>query len=313
MIRNISTRRHNGFTLIELLVVIAIIAILIALLVPAVQKVREAAARSQCTNNLKQWGIAMQGYHDAYKKFPLGSRINPRQTWVMYLWPHIDQSQLTTGLDYLTQHFYTPPCTIAGTMNGMCGVRVAMYYCPSDNPGKDQSNDPNYPRVRGNYVVNWGNITYQTAPVAGVGRAPFAMLDANRTPQTTRIAHITDGTSNTVLMSEYLMGWTLLDQDWRGDIHNDDGVFRFHTLNPPNSSTPDQINASFLTQTGDPLMPAVAIGNNVQRNAARSRHAGGVNACLCDGTVRWVTNSIQPTVWQALGTINGGEITPGDF
>src|SRR5262245_23719278 len=83
--------RRRGFTLIELLVVIAIIAILIGLLVPAVQKVREASARTQCTNNIKQFAIAMHAYHDVNKKLTLGSCGTPRQTWVMYLWPFIDQ------------------------------------------------------------------------------------------------------------------------------------------------------------------------------------------------------------------------------
>src|SRR5262249_52728164 len=154
-----------AFTLIELLVVIAIIAILIGLLVPAVQKVREAAARAQCQNNLKQWGLAMHAYHDAYKKLPLGSRSGPRQTWVMHPWPLIEQSVLTQEIPTpATQQLYLPPATINnGTLDGLTGAKVPLYYCPSDD-GSDLTNHPQYCRRRGNYVVNWGNSRYGQNP-----------------------------------------------------------------------------------------------------------------------------------------------------
>ena len=131
--------RVKGFTLIELLVVIAIIAILIALLVPAVQKVRSAAAVLQCKNNLHQWAIAMHNYHDVKKELPFGSNSNPRQTYVMYLWPYIDQQPLASENNYANP-FYEPPATIDNSMSGLCGQVLALYYCPSDNEGHDQSN-----------------------------------------------------------------------------------------------------------------------------------------------------------------------------
>ncbi len=295
---------RSAFTLIELLVVIAIIAILIALLVPAVQKVREAAARTQCQNNLKQWALATHNFHDTYKQFPIGSRNNPRQTWVMHLWAYIEQTALSSQ-NNLNLPFYVPPGTIPNTMNGLCGQVLTLYNCPSDT-GADQD-QTYYARVRGNYVVNWGNVLYDTAP-AGI-YAPFAHNNGSRsTPRTTKVVNITDGTSNTLLMAEYLKAWSRQDNDWRGDIHNDDGVFRFHTINTPNSTAADVVN--WAVQTGDPLMPVSTAGS--QHNTARSRHSGGVNAALCDGSVRFIANTVSLATWQALGTMNGGDIL-GDF
>jgi prepilin-type processing-associated H-X9-DG protein len=290
-----------------LLVVIAIIAILIALLVPAVQKVREAAARLQCSNNLHQWAIAMQSYHDANKKLPFGSRNNPRQTFVMYLWPYIDQEPLASNNDY-TVGFWQAPGTINNSMAGLCGQYVPLYYCPSDlGVGHDQDNlSDTYPRTRGNYVVNWGNAYYDTPPPS-IGSAPFAHLNGSRsTPRTTTMVQITDGTSNTLLMSEFLRAWSEQDNDWRGDIHNDDGVFRFHTFTTPNSSIPDE--TGWFVANSDPLMPVTA--GSPEFNAARSRHPGGVNAAFCDGSVRFIVNTVSQSTWQALGTIDGNE-TPG--
>jgi prepilin-type N-terminal cleavage/methylation domain-containing protein/prepilin-type processing-associated H-X9-DG protein len=308
-----STSRSKGFTLIELLVVIAIIAILIALLVPAVQKVRASAARTQCLNNLHQWALAMHAYHSANKHLPLGSTSSPRQTWVMYLWAYVDQAPLATKND-LTQPFYEPPGTISNSMNGLCGEAVALYYCPLDlGIGHDQDNlSDTYPRRRGNYVVNWGNAEYYGLP-ATAGDAPFGLLGGNpANPMVVKMSRITDGTSSTLLMSEYLRAWSTADNDWRGDIHNDQGVFRFHTLLTPNTSTPDQIDSGWFQATGDPLMPATTASGN-EYNAARSRHQGGVNVAFCDGSVRWISNNVSLTTWEALGTMNGNDLPGNDY
>lgn len=305
--------QRRAFTLVELLVVIAIIGVLVALLLPAIQAAREAARRAQCVNKLKQWGLAMQMYHDSNKHLPAGATspadVNdpkPRQTWVMRLWPYIEQNNLDSRND-LAVDFYLPPVTILGTLDGLGGQYVDLYYCPSDS-GSDQTVG-DYQRRRGNYVVNWGTAkygqVYREDRVAGI--APFSHVDGRITNERmSKLSEITDGTSNTLMMAEYLMALSPEDNDWRGDIHNDQGVFRFHTLQTPNSSAPDVIASGWYQEANDPKMPATA--GNAQENAARSRHVGGVNALRCDSSVEFYSDDVALNVWQALGTMNGGEV-----
>ena len=310
--------RNKGFTLVELLVVIAIIGILVGLLLPAVQAAREAARRMQCSNHLKQWALAFHTFHDANRKFPKGSsngNTERRQTWVMYVWPYVEQSNLANLTNY-KEHFYLPPNTIpmaqasGNGLTGTTGRRVPIYLCPSDNGTIDQDDHPNYQRTRGNYVVNWGNVWYgqpDNSSPPPPNKAPFFNTNGNRSlPGKVTFGSISDGTSNTLLMSEYLLAKSRQDNDWRGDIHNDDGIFRFHTLLTPNTSSPDIIQNGWYQVTGDPRMPA-ATGTQ-QRNAARSRHTGGVNAARCDGSIGFVSNSVDLITWQAMGSMDGGEV-----
>src|SRR5262245_3935086 len=222
-----SDKPRSGFTLIELLVVIAIIAILIGLLVPAVQQVRESANRTTCQNNLKQWGLAFHSYHDAYKKFPEGNRNNPRRVWVVLVWPFVEQGTMYVQFDQ-TQHFYLPPNTYTSTLNGIYAKPAPLYYCPSDRPGALWQGDI-YWRSRGNYVINWGNMTVpfnanDPAQSPALGIAPFGYKD-NKTasqPRSTRVGDISDGTSNSMLMSEVIQALNDTDYDIRGDMLNDD-------------------------------------------------------------------------------------------
>jgi prepilin-type processing-associated H-X9-DG protein len=307
---------------VELLVVIAIIAVLIGLLLPAVQQVRSAAARAKCANNLKQWGLAMHNYHSDHGSLPFGAQTGsyptppPRQTWVMYLWAYIDQPGLAERNE-LTQPFYMFPGTVSGTMQGLCAQPVPQYDCPMDvYAGADQTNATDgYDRVRGSYVVNWGPTFMYSEPAPGK-QGPFFQINGNPAePGYTSFEQITDGTSNTLMMSECLRAKTLNDQDWRGDIHNDGGQFNFMTFYGPNSGSPgvaggpDQEDSSFCTQNGDPLMPVSCMPSNAEQLfSARSRHPGGVNASMCDGSVHFISNSITLVLWQDLSTVSGGEV-----
>jgi prepilin-type N-terminal cleavage/methylation domain-containing protein/prepilin-type processing-associated H-X9-DG protein len=311
--------RHSAFTLIELLVVIAIIAILIGLLLPAVQKVREAAARAKCQNNLKQWGLAMHNHHDATGKLPYGSRAvgTNRQSWAPPLWPYIEQDNLFRMYN-LNAGFYLPPNTITNTFNGPTGKPVATYYCPSDRSPANAQGDQ-YWRVRGSYAVNWGPVPFQTVPSTPLplGPAPFGFNDYFTRSQAreTKLTGITDGTSNTMLLSEKIMHPQDNVFDHRGDFLNDDGGGNiFTTLDTPNAGIDAMKFPQYCTPAPQlPCTTATGSGSRfAMKQSARSRHTGGVNVVLGDGSVRFVRDSIPLAAWQALSTMSGGEVIDGN-
>lgn len=294
-------RRRLGFTLIELLVVIAIIAVLVALLLPAVQQAREAARRSQCRNNLKQWGLAMHNYEEINRMLPFASTNNRRHTFVVSLWPQLDQLALFDKYDFNT-HFYLPPNTVTNSLSGVIANRLPIYSCPSDREGIWQGDA--YWRARGSYVVSWGDRTrpWTTTPT---NKAAFGWTNDNiANPQSTRFRDFTDGLSNCLLMAEILMAKTDTAYDMRGDFLNDDGNFsnhQFMTINTPNGG----VDVNICVVTNDAAMPCIAGAN--KHATARSRHVGGVHALFGDGVVRLVGDNVDLATWRSLSTIDGSE------
>lgn len=334
-------RVRLGFTLVELLVVIAIIGILVGLLLPAVQAAREAARRMQCSNNLKQIGLAVHNYLDSNKEtFPAGSWHGVHGTWLVGILPFIEQ----VAMRNLYQNFggvesfrtggvrYGSPVNLPVTTKQM-----STYTCPSDSITASPS------IISGvtfhNYVANYGNTTRGRLSPYGVtssgtpnvwGGAPFIEYiapntgnwanyyswihcDQSKLKFKVKLAEITDGTSNTLAFSECVQA---RDGDlsgfawWGGGAH-------FETLLAPNTSQPDVVEQSCATGTArNPLNPPCIVrdpasGNVVttgaETRAARSRHVGGVQCTLVDGSVRFVSSSIALDIWRAMGSGSGGE------
>ncbi|HVX63981.1 MAG TPA: DUF1559 domain-containing protein [Pirellulales bacterium] len=292
--------RRAAFTLVELLVVIAIIGILIALLLPAVQAAREAARRSQCLNNIKQWGLGMQMYHDNCKRLPNASYWNKRTTFVEGIWPFVEQTALAQRYNSALP-FYLPPNTVTNSDAGAVTKQVPIYYCPSDRPGALWKGDA-YWRARGNYMLNFGPVQLFTAKSG----APFGWETctgfSSYTPFQVTFGQITDGLSKTMLMGEVRLSRYDTDHDARGDFINDQGQHWFMTVNTPNAGID---YSSMGCVNDDPTMPCGNNGN--QLGSARSKHPGGVQVLLADGSGHFVNDSINLYIWRALSTIAGNE------
>ena len=314
-------RSRSGFTLIELLVVIAIIAVLVALLLPAVQQARESSRRAQCKNNLKQIGLALHNYHDAFLRFPPAS-VTSISTQARIL-PYLEQTALYNSIDFNVG--YNDPSNQAALARD-----IAVYRCPTDTDKL-----PGALGGRINYCTNTGTGIIYGLPGATAGStnygmpAPEGIFFKN---SGVRIADITDGTSHTAAISERIMG----------DGSNGISTPRSDTYRPGTyPSTPDEmladcraVNTSDLSKQGysNNGAPWIQSHHSVTmywHNAppnerscmyppsrimttASSRHAGGVHSALCDGSVRFVSESVDLATWRALGSRAGGEI-PGDY
>ena len=308
-------RPLHGFTLVELLVVITIIGILISLLLPAVQAAREAARRTQCSNNLKQLALAMHGFHEAQGHLPPGMNGCCWGTWLVYILPYVEQQNLFDQYKNLGGTFATGPEYKRAPNDKVTGTRLAVVTCPSDTAVGYPFLD--YEMIKHNYAVNFGNTgldntnagdNYQFRDnLNGVvfKGAPF------NSRATRSFDHIVDGLSNTLLLAEIVQ--TEGTTDVRGIIWWGDGT-GFSTYLAPNSSQPDLLYSMDVCDSTGNNPPCAQMSSAMPAmSASRSRHPGGVGAALCDGSVRFVSNSIDINTWRALSTTRGNEPITTDY
>lgn len=320
--------RRNAFTLIELLVVIAIIGILVGVLLPAVQAAREAARRMQCTNNLKQVGLALHNYHAAFNRFPNGSTnqrglplSGPRMPFMFYLYPYMEEDDTYKSFDPHPDSatrgrygIFFPQCeSVNSVPNGPTSTVIDTLQCPSDAIGGTVVEYA----PGGTVLAHWSRSNY-------LGFFGPTNQGDNFDPQTqmrgpfgfnygARFRDIVDGTSNTMVIGEYLRGKDDNPVDIRGVLWVDlPASSQIFTQNTPNSRSPDLIFPGQLcTSFPEQNLPCVGTSRDEATATARSRHAGGVNVTMGDGSVHFFTDSIDLATWQWLGTINDGQTIRG--
>jgi len=324
--------RRIGFTLVELLVVIAIIGVLVALLLPAVQAAREAARRTQCANNLKNLALGMLNYHDQRGNFPAPASVRPDTddnilqdnrlflNWAIEILPYIEQQNLFNRFDFsgntrLTSSVNWEPRN----------TRLDVMLCPSDSgsEGPFSKSEATGSWARGNYAINgfqfWPDSRFvkqaQGRDNSSPDMTPFLdyVIGMGAVNVTRRIAQITDGTTNTIMLGEMRIG--LSDRDRRGvwamgmcgsNIHC---RHAFNGVHSPNScgASGDDIYGSpdIIAYVGEETLRAECMSTDTDASAqstVRSVHPGGVYTAFVDGSVRFISDFIQP-----------GSIPPGAF
>ncbi len=312
--------RSLGFTLIELLVVIAIIALLIALFLPAVQKVREAAARTQCQNNLKQMGLACHSYHDANRALPPGYLANmpysdgatdtsPGWGWAAFLLPYLEQDNL-----YRTLSFSLPvehPTNASGISRAM-----ALFTCPSDvGPGGAFV----VPNAFGSAMATAGPCSY-AACCGGDESEPDGPdgLGVFYRNSRTRMTDVTDGTSTTIFIGE--RAWANANGIWAGAISG--AVCKRGQLNPCPGTAAAFAPAPVLVLAHSHLNNAT-MDTDAGLDDFSSRHFGGSFFLFGDGSVRWLRDipgdnangsyTGPGLLFQGMGTRANGEIVTQEF
>jgi prepilin-type N-terminal cleavage/methylation domain-containing protein/prepilin-type processing-associated H-X9-DG protein len=329
------TRRRAGFTLIELLVVIAIIGVLIALLLPAVQAAREAARRSQCTNNLKQIALAVHTYVDIHGRFPIGRGTRPPQPYNLgsrynysgfsMILPQMEQKPLFDSINFdLT-------ATIQAGNSTALVTTINSFLCPSESQQvPTQWAGTNYRFNEGSNVLysygetDPGNLnTMMPAP-----NGPFFP------ERSIRLSEVSDGLSTTAIASERLMGdFNQGVATQRRDIYNapspplpatlDEAYTRceamditsLDSLGESNSGAPwldGFLHTAIYKHVAPPNKKSCYFRPVRLVMTASSNHPGGVNVAFGDGSVRFVKDTVDRYVWRSIGSMNGGEVVSMD-
>ncbi len=294
-------KAKRAFTLVELLVVIAIIGILIALLLPAVQAAREAARRSQCTNNLKQLALALHNYHDTYQCFPPGGWSSRNQLgWTVHILPYIEQQPLY-------DQFNQSAGTGYGANNGPTVNRVDAFLCPSgrkiygsETVGTQQTYATHYYGVMGPQGINPVTSAVYGGPNDNVsagsnhhgGFANQGILYAN---SWIRMAEILDGTSNTFIVGE--ISWE--DANCYRAWHRGVSSYTSSTGQGASGTAKNiEYGINLIRYNGS---------NNFNDVSMGSMHPGGTHFGIADGSVRFISETVDMTLYLSAASRNGKE------
>jgi prepilin-type N-terminal cleavage/methylation domain-containing protein/prepilin-type processing-associated H-X9-DG protein len=338
MSRLFATDRRRAFTLIELLVVIAIIAVLIGLLLPAVQKVREAAARTQCQNNLKQIGLALHNYHDANQVFPPGENgafgVPPNDAWPSYLLPYIEEGNVYLNINkallgYWGPYSYAGPPPNPNSAHYFASITIIpTYQCPA-SPEKQRGNVRGVEFTTGQFPDDAGTLMYSGISGSNRDGAPCSKAGTFYFNSKTRLTDLADGSSNTMVVgetsgltkgqmlnaygstSDNVSSWNVGSQNAGGLCPGHDLTWTLRTIAFPIMGPYFWCNyaPTDLRYVGE----CAARPGWLAQAALKSAHPGGVNVLLGDGSVHFLSQTIDLLTLQNLADRADGQAFTSPF